>query len=87
MSYNRQPRWVQANKTVGFKGVSKCVRPKNCPFRARITVNKKTLHLGYFKTAALAAAAYDEALKEHYGEHPFTNEKIFGGLNGNTAGQ
>ncbi len=38
------------------------------PWYARISVNRKNINLGYFKTEAEALRAREEALKEHYGE-------------------
>lgn len=52
------------NKT-GFKGVSLAAKGL---FRACITVNRVTRHLGYFPDAESAAAAYAEAAKELHGE-------------------
>jgi len=50
----------------GFKGV--CFH-KNCnKFRARITINKKIIHLGYFDNARSAAMAYNQAAKEKFGK-------------------
>ena len=43
------------------------------PFRARIRVNGKKVHLGNFKTEIEAAQAYDKKLNEVYGEWAYTN--------------
>lgn len=37
-------------------------------WRARITVNRKEKHLGYFKSEISAAKAYDVAAKKYFGE-------------------
>jgi len=63
-----------ANKTarkdskLGLKGVSKRVHNKTNPYAARIKVNGKQKHLGYFPTPEQAHAAYMEAAIECYGE-------------------
>lgn len=49
----------------GFKGVR---QQSSGRFVARIMVNGKPLHLGSFDTAELAAASYDRAALEHFGE-------------------
>ncbi|HHK5646392.1 HNH endonuclease [Serratia nevei] len=38
-------------------------------FRARIFINKRLQHLGYFDTPEEASAAYQAAAKEHFGEY------------------
>lgn len=45
-------------------------------YEAIISVNKKTIRLGTFKTAKEAGAAYQTALKKHFGEY------AYGGYNG-----
>jgi hypothetical protein len=50
------------------KGVSQHNRVKAGPFYARIKANGKTVHLGYFSTPEEAAAAYDAAAKNLFGE-------------------
>lgn len=48
----------------GVKGVS----PKSGKYVARITLDGKTSHLGYFDTKEMAAAAYAVAASEKFGE-------------------
>lgn len=42
-------------------------------FAARISVNKKRIHLGRFKTEREAACAYDTAAKQHFKQFSKTN--------------
>ena len=44
-------------------------------WRASISVNKKTIHLGNFKDDVSAAKAYDEAAKKYHGEFANLNFK------------
>ena len=53
-----------------FKGVMQ-FRDK---WRARITMNRKTLHLGLFETAVDAANAYNKKAKELFGEFANLNK-------------
>jgi len=59
---NTGPR--KTNK-LGVKGVG---RWPNGRYTARITVNRKQIHLGYFDTIQEASDAYFEAAKRYYGE-------------------
>ena len=53
----------------GAKGVAIARRVrKPARYRARIRVNNKLIHLGYFPTSDEAAAAYLSAAKVHFGE-------------------
>lgn len=58
-----------ANST-GFKGVD--YHSITGKYRARLTINRKQLHLGEFDTREEAAAAYKKAAKEMFGE--FAND-------------
>lgn len=60
---------------VPFKGVAITMSKKN-PYDARIILNDVRVHLGLFPTPELAAAAYDKAADEHYGEFALTNKKM-----------
>lgn len=52
------------HNTSGYKGVSR----KGLQWSARITVNRKTVFLGCFKTPESAYVAYCEAAKKYHGE-------------------
>jgi hypothetical protein len=60
----------QATKQNPFKGVVR-FRDK---WRARITINRKTMHLGLFASAIEAACAYNEKAKELFGDFANLNE-------------
>jgi hypothetical protein len=45
-------------------------------WRARITVNKQEIVLGYFETSLEAALAYDDAAKRFFGEFARTNADL-----------
>jgi hypothetical protein len=61
---NIMNRTKQRNNTSGYKGVS--FDKSTNKFVAQIGYNKKGIHIGSFKTAILAARAYDvEAIKYH----------------------
>jgi hypothetical protein len=58
------------------KGVVLVNDPKRkfLKYRARIRVNTKLLHLGYFKTSREAAIAYNEAAIKYFGEYAYLNK-------------
>jgi hypothetical protein len=53
------------DNTTGFKGVS--LRRGSVGYQAKITINKKQIHLGYFPTAEEAHEVYKRAATEHFG--------------------
>ena len=55
-----------SNNTAGFKGVS--FHKKNQKFRATISIDGKTKHLGCFATAEGAHECYKRAAIQHHGE-------------------
>lgn len=56
-----------------YKGVSKHSKTTNL-FRAKITIDNKSIHLGYFKEEVEAARAYNKAALKYHGEFAFINE-------------
>ena len=69
-SQNSKNTLLAKNNTSGFKGVSKTAEGR---WRARITVERKEIHLGVFDTKADAAAAYDAAALQLHGEFASPN--------------
>lgn len=63
-AFNRKHA-TKAN-SLGIKGVDLCKDKKK--FRATITVNCKTIHLGYYNVLGDADSAYRKAEKKHFGE-------------------
>lgn len=55
------------NSKSGFKGVTYVEAKKK--FKARIGINGKRIHLGYFDTAEEASRAYNEMAEKFYGEY------------------
>lgn len=64
---------IRKNPT-GFKGVRKRKDLINKPFSARITIDYKEVHLGYFYTAKEAALKYNEAAIKYFGEFANLNK-------------
>ena len=58
---------IRSNNTSGYRGVS--YYKSRDKWTAKITVNNKLIHLGYFKTALDAAIAYDRYVLENNFEH------------------
>ena len=63
---NNRNRQYSPRSTSFFKGVY--FHKKHKKYRAQISVNRKTLHLGCFFSQTDAACAYDRAAKKYYGE-------------------
>lgn len=61
----------QSGSTSKYKGVS--WRKDMNKWRARVRIDGKEKHLGYFINEDAAALAYNKAAKEFYGEHSYQN--------------
>jgi len=66
---NKQNSSVYKTNKIGLKGVSKI----SGGFKATITVNNKSLVLGVFPQAEMAARVYDLAAIDHFGEFAALN--------------
>jgi len=69
---NLQNTGKRNNNTTGFKGVS-YNKTKN-KYVARIMINGKLKHLGYFKTALEASQEYEEYAKDLHKEFYYKNK-------------
>ena len=63
---NQRNQGIQKNNKSGYKGVYLCKSSNK--WIARITVNGKKIHLGYFNTALEASETYEARAKEEFGE-------------------
>ncbi len=64
-SQNMANAELRSTNTSGYKGVHWVEHAKK--WRARIKVNYKVIHLGYFDSPGQAHAAYVKAAKQHFG--------------------
>ena len=73
----RNTRKIQKNNTSGFRGVS--WRKDIDKYRAYITINNKTIHLGYFYSPEQGALVYDTYVRENNLEHTknFSDEEYY----------
>ena len=69
---NQANRGINGNKTSHFKGVYFCKNVSK--WRAKITVNKKTIDLGVHNREEDAANAYDVMAESIFGEFALTNK-------------
>jgi len=65
-SQNQQNQGKPITNTSGYKGVA--FHKQRNKWRASISINNKTKHLGLFNCPTAAYFAYCRAAKEHYGE-------------------
>ncbi len=71
-SQNRGNEGLRKNNTSGYKGVSWSEWAGK--WMARIRVNYKHIHLGYFKWKTDAARAYNKAARKHFGRFAKLNK-------------
>lgn len=71
---NNHNQRLSVNNTSGIKGV--CWHKARQKWQARIMVNGKTKHLGYFISLADAREAYDKAAKKYHGAFALTNTML-----------
>ena len=72
-SANGANRGLNKNNSTGFKGV---VEYRKNKFLAKIKVNRVSTYLGCFLDPKEAAAAYDLAAVEHFGQYALTNKSL-----------
>ena len=70
---NQRNRKLQRH-SAPYKGVHLFKASGN--WTASIRLNKRKIHLGYFKSPKAAAEAYDVAAEQHFGEFAKTNKQI-----------
>lgn len=63
---NLRNQGLSRNNTSGYKGVNWHRKTKK--WIARITLNRKSIHLGYYDTPELGHAAYTLAAEKYHGE-------------------
>lgn len=68
---NQRNMCLPRHNTSGFKGVG--YRKDRGRYRAYISLNNKTKHLGYFDNAEDAARAYDKAARFYFGQFACVN--------------
>lgn len=73
---NQMNKPKRANTFSKYKGVSQNYNSNTSavlPFRARISLNKRTILLGYFATELDAAVAYNNASEKYHKEFAYPN--------------
>lgn len=72
VSENNMNRGKTKKNKSGYKGAYFDKRKRK--YRTTIRKNNRTIHIGYFDTAIEAARAYDNAVKQHFGEFSMPNQ-------------
>lgn len=75
IAQNRQNRPRPIKNKSGYKGVLWIDKMRK--WQAQISVNNRTLSLGFFDTKEAAAYAYDVAAVRHYGEFATLNNAVY----------
>lgn len=65
---------IPINNTSGFKGVD--YHKKMHSWRAQIWDDRTRVTVGFYATPEMAAAAYDQAAREHFGSFALTNAML-----------
>jgi hypothetical protein len=75
-SQNGCNRGKDRDNTSGYKGVTYVTNKNKRKKRwiAQITINKKHIYIGHFKTKEEAAIAWNEAAKKYHGEFAYQNK-------------
>ena len=68
----QQNRGIGLNNTSGYKGV--CFDKQSGKWSAKIKIDRKTKHIGYFSEIKDAALAYNRKALELFGEFAYINE-------------
>lgn len=68
---NQRNMGMPKHNTSGYKGVG--YRKDRGKYRAYISLNDETHHIGYFNTAEEAARAYDRAARFYFGQYACLN--------------
>lgn len=79
VTQNNRNRGALRTNTTGAKGVT--WDKKAARYRAKIQVDHKRLHLGYFDKLEDASKAYDDAARVHHGPYAVLN----GGIDGRSS--
>lgn len=70
---NNRNRWLQSNNTSGYPGINWAKREKK--WRARIKVNGREIHLGYFNDKSDAIKAKQVAEEKYFGIFSYKNSQ------------
>jgi hypothetical protein len=71
---NARNRSPYVGRTSAYKGVS--LQKHSGKWQAKITINRKQIHLGQYDDEELAALVYEEAAAKYFGEHAACHSEI-----------